>query len=125
MEVQSNSASVSFVVDNESTAQALGSGDVPVLGTPKVVALCEEAAVAAISKSLDVGQTSVGTTISLEHLAPSAIGSTVVATAVLLSADRRSREFVVTVTMDDEVVASGRHTRFIVDRDRFLSEAEA
>ncbi len=113
------SASISFVADDASTAIALGSGDVAVLGTPKVVALVEEAAVAALAGRLPEGATSVGTHVSVDHLAPTAVGSQVVATATVTAVDGRSVSFTVTVTEGDEVVARGRHTRVVVDRSRF------
>ena len=114
-------ASITLVVDEASTAIALGSGDVPVLGTPKVVALCEEAAVAAIDGQLESGQTTVGTHISLDHTAPSKVGSTVVATATVISTDDRSVAFAVEVTEADQTVATATHRRAIVNRDQFLS----
>jgi predicted thioesterase len=116
---------ISFVVDEFATAVALGSGDVPVLGTPKVVALCEEAAVAAIAGSLDEGITTVGTNIALDHLAATAVGRSVVASAVVVAVDRRRLEFEVSVSEGDRVVARGTHTRFIVDRNRFLEDLDA
>jgi predicted thioesterase len=116
---------ISFVVDEFTTAVALGSGDVPVLGTPKVVALCEEAAVAALAGSLDEGTTTVGTNIALDHLAATAVGRSVVASAVVVAVDRRRLEFEVSVSEGDRVVARGTHTRFIVDRNRFLEDLDA
>lgn len=113
--------SLTFVVDEASTAITLGSGDVPVLGTPKVVALCEEAAVAAIGGRLASGLTTVGTHISLDHTAPSVVGSTIVATATVVSADTRSIEFAVEVAQAGGTVAEGTHRRAIVNRDRFLN----
>ena len=121
VEHQQTSASITFVVDEGSTAIALGSGDMAVLGTPKVVALCEEAAVVAVAGTLADGQTTVGTNISIEHVAPSAVGATVIATAVLVGVVGRRRELTVEVTQDGEVVASGTHTRVAVDRKRFQS----
>jgi len=118
-------ASVDFTADTDTTAIALGSGDVPVLGTPKVVALIEEAAVAAIAEGLDVGATSVGTSVSIDHRAPTAVGSTVRATAVVTSVDGRRVSFAVTVTESDDIVAVGTHTRAIVDRARFLESVLA
>lgn len=118
-------ADIRFVVDDSATAVALGSGDMLVLGTPKVVALCEEAAVAAIADSLDPGVTSVGTNIALDHLAPTALGGSVVASASLVAIDRRRLEFEVSVSEGDRVVAHGTHTRFIVDRGRFLGDLDA
>lgn len=113
-------ATVVFVVDEASTAIALGSGDVPVLGTPKVVALCEEASVAALAGEFDPTRTTVGTRINLDHVAPSPIGATVVATATVVAADDRRIEFTIEVTQDERVVATATHQRAIVDRARFL-----
>ncbi len=112
-------ATTSFIVDEASTAIALGSGDVPVLGTPKVVALVEQAAVAAISGLLEAGQTSVGTNVSLDHLAPTPVGRAVLATATVTSVDRRTVRFDVEVTDDGRPVAKGSHVRAVVDRNRF------
>ncbi len=117
-----SNASITFVVDEASTAIALGSGDVPVLGTPKVVALCEEASVGAIDGLLELGATTVGTNISLDHTAPSAVGSTVMATATVISANDRSIEFTVEVTEADRTVAEGTHRRAIINRDQFLTK---
>ena len=118
-------ADITFVVDESATAVALGSGDLLVLGTPKVVALCEEAAVAAIGGSIDAGATTVGTRISLDHLAPTALGGSVVASATLVAVDRRRLEFDVSVSEGDRIVARGTHTRLIVDRQRFLEGLDA
>lgn len=122
MSTKQPSASVTFVVDETSTAIALGSGDVPVLGTPKVVALCEEASVIAVKPTLAAGETTVGTEISVRHLAPSTVGSTVLAAAEITGVAGRKRVLSVTVTQDGSVVASGTHTRVVVDRTKFIAE---
>jgi predicted thioesterase len=115
-----NTASISFIVNSEATAVALGSGDLPILGTPKVVALVEEAAVAVLEGRLPLASTSVGTQVSVEHLAPTPVGGTVVATATVTVVDGRQVTFEVTVTEGPKPVARGTHTRFIVDRERFM-----
>ncbi len=102
------------------TAEALGSGDVPVFGTPAVLALVEEAACAAVAGALDEGRTSVGTWVELEHVAPSVVGAEVTATAELTGADGKVLEFTCEVRDGDRVVARARHRRAIVDRERFL-----
>lgn len=119
-----DSGSVEFVVTEDATASALGSGDVPVLGTPKVIALCEGAAVAAIAGSLPEGSTTVGTRIAVDHLAPTPVGGTVVASAVVTHHDGRSIELDVKVVAGDATVASGRHTRVVVDRERFIARLD-
>ena len=109
------------VVSDEDTAIALGSGDVAVLGTPRVVALVEQASVNAVRDALDDAQTTVGTHIEMEHLRATAVGASVQATATLDAADGLRLEFAVTVTQDGREIARGRVVRAVVDRDRFLS----
>lgn len=114
-----SSAVISTSVTDQDTAISLHSGDVRVLGTPRVVALCEEAAVAAIARLLPPGATSVGTSISIEHLAASAVGATVTATAVVTDVVERRVEFDVELAEGDKIAAAGTHVRFVVDRARF------
>jgi len=114
------SASISLVVTEQDTAIALGSGDVAVLGTPRVVALSEKAAVAALAGSLPGGATTVGTNITLDHLAASGVGSGVTATATVISVKGKEIIFSVDVSESDKLIAKGAHTRFVVDRTRFI-----
>jgi fluoroacetyl-CoA thioesterase len=113
------SATVSARVTADDTATALGSGDVAVLGTPRAVALAEAATVAAVAGTLPAGRTTVGTRVELDHLAPSPVGATVTAEAVLVERTDRRLTFEVRLTQDGELVASGRVTRAVVDRTRF------
>jgi fluoroacetyl-CoA thioesterase len=113
-------SSVSLTVTEDDTALAMGSGDVRVLATPKVLALAEQASVQAVGDSLPEGKTSVGAWVELEHLLPSPIGSTVRAESVLLGVHGRRLEFSISVRNDeDEEVAHLRHRRVIVSRARF------
>lgn len=105
------------------TAAALGSGDVPVLGTPAVLALMEEAACAAIASALDGAATSVGTWAELTHLAPTKVGATVEAVAELTAVDGRTLEFACEAHEGTKVIARARHRRAIVDREKFLGRA--
>lgn len=116
-------ATVEETVTEAMTAQRLGSGDVPVLGTPAVLALIEAAAVAAVTDALEPGQTTVGASVELEHLAPTAVGAKVTATAGLVEVEGRRLQFSFEVTDPAGPVARGTHTRVIVDRDRFVSDA--
>jgi predicted thioesterase len=111
------------VVTDDDTALALGSGDVPVLGTPAVLALMEQAACAAIAGALDAGQTSVGTHAYVDHLAASKVGTEVVAVAELLVVDGTSLEFACEALEGSKVVARAGHRRALVDRERFLGRA--
>ncbi len=112
--------SVELTVGAVHTAIAVRSGDVPVLATPVVVALCEEATVDAVSSRLDAGSTTVGTSVEIDHLAPSAVGASVVALAELIAVDGRRLTFAVEVREGTKTVARGTVTRVVVDRDRFL-----
>jgi predicted thioesterase len=108
-------------VTEELTAVALGSGDVPVFGTPAVLAMMEEAACAAVRPALADGRTSVGTWVELEHLAASKLGASVVATAELTGVEGRTLEFTCEAREGSRVVARARHRRAVVDRERFLA----
>jgi fluoroacetyl-CoA thioesterase len=120
MIAEGTSGSASFDVDDAATAVALGSGDLEVLGTPKVVALVEEAAVAALGGDIDATETSVGIRVIVDHLAAVRVGDRVEASARVTEVDGRRVRFEVAVTRGDTVVATGEHVRVIVDRRRFL-----
>ncbi|WP_262286199.1 thioesterase family protein [Micromonospora sp. MA102] len=113
-------ARVELTVTDTDTAQAVGSGDVPVLGTPRVLALAEAATVAAVATRLPSGSTTVGTRVELEHRAATPVGRTVAARAELVKVDGRRLAFEVIVTDGNEVVATGRVERALVDRQRFV-----
>jgi fluoroacetyl-CoA thioesterase len=113
-------ASVTHTVTPADTASALGSGDLEVLATPRVLAWLEEATCAALD--LPPGQTSVGTRVELEHLAASPIGAVVTATATAVYSDGRLVRFqVVAQDADGTLLASGEVRRVVVDRERFLT----
>jgi fluoroacetyl-CoA thioesterase len=115
-------AEVELVVADGDTAQEMQTGDVPVLSTPRLVALAEEASVRAIEGKLPEGHTSVGQQVQLDHLAPSGVGDTVLAQATL--EHHRGRRLTFTVSVNDKrgLVAVGRVTRVLVDRNHFLDK---
>ncbi|MGN9912506.1 thioesterase family protein [Phytohabitans sp. LJ34] len=116
-------ARVELTVTDSDTAQALGSGDVPVLGTPRVLALVEAATVVATAQRMRAGMTTVGTRVELDHKAPTPVGRTVVAQAQLAKVDGRRLLFEVTVTDGSTTVAEGRVERVLVDRHKFVERA--
>jgi predicted thioesterase len=116
-------AVVELLVTAGDTAQAMRAGDVAVLGTPRVVALCEEATMLALSHHLKAGHTSVGSRVELSHVAPVAVGSLVRATATLERTEGRRLVFNVSVSDASGLVAAGRVTRVVVDKDHFLHKA--
>jgi fluoroacetyl-CoA thioesterase len=111
-------------VGDDDTAMALGSGDVAVLGTPRVVALAEEATLRVLEGHLQPGTTSVGMRVQLDHLAPTAVGHKVRAEATLERIEGRRLTFSVAVRDDRGLVACGKITRVIVDIERFLDKAQ-
>lgn len=116
------SATLEFEVTGADTAEAVGSGDLPVLGTPRLLAWCEAATCAALAGSLEPGQTSVGTRVALEHLAASVVGERVSVEATVVYVDGRLVRFHVAATdrSAGRLVGSGEVTRVVVDAERFL-----
>lgn len=114
-------AIVRHTVAPSDTAEALGSGDVAALGTPRVVGLCEEATVAALVGHTEKGATTVGQSVQINHLLPSPIGATVTAEAVLEAREGRRLKFRVALTDGDQLLAAGRIQRVVVNRDDFLA----
>ena len=113
-----------MVVSEDDTASALRSGDVPVLGTPRLVALCEEAACVAVESRLSEGETTVGNGIQFNHLSPTAVGSEVTAEATLERIEGRRLTFTVSARDPAGLVGAGRVSRVVVDRDRFLAKVK-
>ena len=118
-------ADLDFTVGEGDTAAAVGSGSLPVLGTPRLLAWCEAATCAAIAPALRPGQTSVGTRITLEHTAPSAVGTAVAVTATAVHVDGKLVRFSVAARQGVKLVGSGEVTRVVVDAERFLSRVPA
>ena len=104
------------------TAERMGSGDMPVLATPAMMALMENAAMLAVANHLPEGCTTVGGHISSSHLRPSKIGDMVRAEAEVTRVEGRKIEFKVAAYSGDVVLGEGTHLRFIVDREKFLSK---
>ena len=119
-------ATLSFTVAAEDTAAALGSGSLPVLGTPRLLAWCEAATCAAIAPELAAGETSVGTRVELEHTRASAVGVRLRVTATPVHRDGRLHRFGVVAREAERgrVVGTGEVTRVVVDTERFLARAE-
>jgi fluoroacetyl-CoA thioesterase len=116
-------AIVSLRVTEADTAIAMGSGDVSVLATPRVIALAEQASVEAIAPDLAPGTTTVGYGVQLSHLAPTPVGAEVSAEATLESVEGRRLTFRVSVSDSRGLVAAGRITRVIVERNRFIEKS--
>lgn len=119
-------ATVTHEVTTADTAAALGSGDLDILGTPRLLAWCEQASVAVLGDGLGPDRTSVGTRVELAHEKATPVGATVTVRASLAHVDGRLLRFEVVAEHEAadgavHVVARGQVTRVAVDRERFLS----
>lgn len=112
----------SCVVNSTTTAETLGSGNMAVFATPAMVALMENAAMNAVGSHLDEGATTVGTHISVSHVRATGLEQKVTAKATLTQIEGRKLSFTVTAEDEDGVIGEGNHTRFIVERERFLNK---
>lgn len=110
------------VVDETNVAAAVGSGLLPVFGTPSLVALMEQAACNAVEGKLATGMTTVGAMLCVRHTAPTPLGETVTATAELTAVDGRKLTFVCRAADAVGAVGEGEQERYIVDGERFLDK---
>ena len=121
--VLGKTASARTVVSENNTANAVWSGALDVFATPMMVALMEQAACECLADGLDPGQTSVGTEISVSHTAASPIGAEITATATVEAVFGRRIEFIVTASDNTGEIGNGKHTRVIVDAEKFMKKA--
>jgi predicted thioesterase len=110
-------------VADADTAIALRSGDVPTLGTPRLIALCEEATLRALNGHVSAGCSSVGVRVQIEHISPTAVGRRVMAEATLEKVEGRRLVFSVSARDDHGLVAAGKVTRVMVETERFMEKA--
>ena len=113
------------VVVPENTAQAVGSGLVPVFATPHMIALMENAAVNAVQAQLAAGEGTVGTRLDVTHDAATPVGMNVWAEAELTAVEGRKLTFAVAAFDAREQIGGGTHERFIIKTEKFLARVEA
>lgn len=119
------SAIVAHKVRKDDLSTVFGSGEVPVLATPRALAWCEEATVQAIADHIAPGITSVGLRVSLDHVQPAAVGTQLTAHAVVERSEGRRITFGVKLVDDLGIlVATGRVVRVLVDLEKFLARAD-
>lgn len=109
-------------VSTANSAKTLGSGDMDVFATPAMVALMENAAMLAVAAELPEGSATVGTQMNTLHIKASPLGAVITASAELTAVDGRKLTFAVKAWDEKGVIGEGEHTRFVVDRARFLSK---
>ena len=111
------------VVTLDNTAKAFTSGALEVFATPAMISLMEETCWKMIQPELEEGLGSVGTKVNVSHLAPSAIGMTVMCEATLIEIDGRKLTFEVVCSDENGMVGMGTHERFIINNDKFMAKA--
>ena len=110
---------MTWVVERKHLASAFGSGLVDALATPVLIGFCEECARAMVDPELPEGQSTAGTSIALDHLAATPLGTKVTARAKLLDVDGRCLRFGIEARDEVEAIGSAVHERFIIDTERF------
>jgi fluoroacetyl-CoA thioesterase len=115
-----------FQVGDDDTAAALGSGSLPVLATPRLLAWCEATTCAVVDRHVEDTRTSVGTRVRLDHVAASPVGAEIEVSATIAYVDGRLLRFDVVARQvaadsSEHVVGNGEVTRVVVDRERFLA----
>jgi len=110
---------MTWTVAPEHLASAFGSGLVDVLATPVLVGFCEEVARTMVEAGLDPGQKTLGTYVSLEHLAATPLGMQVTVHARLTEIDRRRLRFEIEAHDEIELIGRATYDRFVIDAKRF------
>lgn len=113
------------VVTEEDTAQAQGSGLVPVFSTPRMIALMEQAAVNAVQSFLLPGRTTVGTRLDVTHDAATPVGMKVTAEAEVTAIEGRRITFTVSAYDNEEQIGAGIHERAIIWTSKFLDRVQS
>ncbi|MBD5085158.1 MAG: thioesterase family protein [Clostridiales bacterium] len=113
------------VVTQHNTAQAAGSGLVPVFATPWMIALMENAAVQAVQEALASGEGTVGTLLNVTHDAATPVGMKVWTEAELTAVEGRKLTFAVSAYDEAGKIGGGTHERFIIKPDKFLARVQA
>ncbi len=111
-----------YKVTTDKTAEAMGSGDMPVLATPALVAMMENAAMLVARRLLQEGETTVGGSIDVQHLKPSPVGAEIRVEAELTQHEGRRFDFAIEAWQDEVLVGRASHVRFAVSRERFLAK---
>ena len=117
-------AEVYTKVTTDKLAIAVGSGSLKVFATPSMTALMEEAACAAVKPFLDEQETSVGTSLHIEHIAPTPVNMTVFAEAEIIEVNGREITFRVSARDEISEIGYGTHKRFIVNSEKFQDKTD-
>lgn len=113
-----------IVVDKAKTAEMLGSGDLPVFGTPALIALMEETCLKSISQFLEEGTSTVGTLLNVKHVSATPIGLEVKCESELVEIDRKRLVFNVKAYDKSGIIGEGIHERFIINKEKFMTKVK-
>jgi predicted thioesterase len=113
------SASAELLVGEEHTAPRVGSGKIHVLATPVMINVIEAAALAAVEHLLPAGHQSLGTVLSVRHIAATPVGMRVTARAVVTGVNGRTIAFQVEARDERELIGDGTHERVVVNVAKF------
>lgn len=109
-------------VDDNLTAEKVGSGSLKVFATPSMIAIMEKASMELVSEFLDENETTVGTLVNVSHLQATKVGDTVKTTAEVLEVSGRKITFKVKAYCNDVLIGEGIHERFAVNKTKFMSK---
>ena len=115
---------VEATVGESDTAQALGSGTLPVLATPRMAALMEEAAWRSVAPYLEAGESSVGVSLTLQHVSATPVGLRVRVESELTAAGGRKLRFTVKAFDEAGPIGEAEHERVVIAERRFMDKAE-
>lgn len=115
---------IEIIVTEDMTAEAMGSGLLPVFGTPYLIALMEDTARHSIENDLEEGLSTVGTKVNVEHVSATPIGMKVTCESELIEIDRKRLVFKVEAYDEVGLIGTGTHERFIIDNEKFMSKAK-
>ncbi len=114
--------SLERVVSDNDTAARYGSGNLKVLATPALVAFMEHTALTLVSPFLSDSESTVGTEISIKHIKATPAGKTIRCTAILEQITGNKLQFRVEAYEGEALIGFGEHTRYIIDKERFMSK---
>ena len=114
-----------ITVTEDKTAQAMGSGTLPVFATPAMIALMENTAYKSVADELEEGAGTVGTLMNVKHVAASPVGMKITCETELTKVDGRALTFSVKAFDEAGLIGEGEHERFIVYNEKFQAKADA
>lgn len=114
----------SQTVTLDRTAAHLGSGSLRVLATPAMALMIEEVCRKMVEPLLQAGQSTVGVSLKLRHLAPTPVGMKVRVRAEVAAVEAGTITFMAEVWDEVEKIGEAEHKRAVIDVERFLQRVQ-